>query len=282
MTTLRPMVVLASLLLALAAYTLPAEAASRELLTAPRTYIVRGTDGDDADDCLSEATACRTWQGAVNKAARLDFGGRTVTILHGSEGPFTFGAVSVPALQGGGDLRFQGHPVPGETVFDTTAPWTFYVDRSEASVDFRDLTIRAASVGVSVVNGAVVSIENGVVFGNAGFAHLFVHDRPSVLYVLGKSYTIAGSAPFHIYVAAGSAYLEHCTVALVGTPSWAGGAFIASSGGWVQVTGNTFVGAATGQRFAVYLNGVINTGAGGPNLLPGSTPGSVSLGGLYY
>ncbi|WP_448786344.1 phage tail-collar fiber domain-containing protein [Brucella intermedia] len=56
----------------------------------------------------------------------------------------------------------------------------------------------------------------------------------------------------------------------------------ATSGGGISVgTSGTVTGTATGARYSVTMNGVINTLAGGPNFFPGTTAGSTATGGQY-
>ncbi|PZQ82171.1 MAG: hypothetical protein DI549_12465 [Ancylobacter novellus] len=62
--------------------------------------------------------------------------------------------------------------------------------------------------------------------------------------------------------------------------------------GFIQVPGNTFVGAATGLRFLVHKLAVIDTGTGvgigdpsgpsNPNYLPGDVAGIEYNGGRYF
>lgn len=263
---------------------------SRELLTAPRTLYVRSdalyTDAPGRID--SQAGACKTWQQAVDIAAELDFNNQTVTIQHGSEGAHTFTApIAVPQLTGGGFLRLQGQDAVGSTHIQTTdEPWAITATGPNTVANLTNMKISAlttSAVGTVCAmprNGAILSIENGVIFGSAVLAHLLVHDMMSMLYVLGVSYTIAAGAAYHVLNSAGSVYIEQCTVTLTGTPAWAS-AGIACAHGYCQMPSNTYVGSATGQRYAAYLNGVINTGTGSGTYLPGSVAGSSTTGGQY-
>lgn len=278
-------VAVAAMLAVLGTY-LPAEAVSREMLTAPRAYVVRGSDGNDTNDCLTEETACATWQGVVNRLDTIDFGGQMVTIQHGDEGGRTFtDPIRIPSLQGGGVLTLRGHATPGETVIDVANVDAIHVNRTEPKMAFQDMTIQARTTttawpsGLVVSNGSTVGVGDGVVFGDVPFAHIFVHDRPSILYNLSSSYTIAGSADYHILVSFGSAYMEHDTVTLVGTPHWRGAFLGIVNGGGAQLTAVTFEGTATGQSYSVDGNSTISSGG---VVLPGDRPGIETRGGRYY
>jgi hypothetical protein len=49
----------------------------------------------------------------------------------------------------------------------------------------------------------------------------------------------------------------------------------------IYVSGATFAGSATGPRYVVSLNGVINTFGGGASVFPGNSAGSIATGGQY-
>lgn len=267
---------------------------ARDVLTADRTYYVR-SDAlyADAPGLIDSADgACRTWQQAVDLVAVLDLGGRIVTIRHGAEaGPVTFAEhVNVPTLVGGGYLAVQGSATPGRTVFDSSsvAHSCFTLTNTNTPVIFRDLTLQGGGgqgLGLLQPNESSTAIvSDGVRFGTAAVAHVWVHDRQAKAYMLGASYSIVGSAAYHVYVNMGDCFLESCSVALVGTPAFSGGFVVAASGGALQAplsSGNLFTGAATGQRYYANANGVINTFGGGANYFPGSAIGAVASGGQY-
>lgn len=68
---------------------------------------------------------------------------------------------------------------------------------------------------------------------------------------------------------------------MTGSPAWSNVFLNVTSGGIVSAGGITFTGAATGKRYDVSLNGVINTFGGGANFFPGNSAGSASSGGQY-
>lgn len=70
-------------------------------------------------------------------------------------------------------------------------------------------------------------------------------------------------------------------ITITGTPAW-GTAFVdAEMGSVIEAGGMTFTGSATGVRYKIVGNSVINTNGGGANFFPGNSAGSTSSGGQY-
>jgi hypothetical protein len=99
--------------------------------------------------------------------------------------------------------------------------------------------------------------------------------------VFTANYTISGGALRHWYSSVFG--WIHCighTVTITGTPAFSG-AFAFSYFGYMNVSGCTFSGSATGARYYSGANGIINTGGAGASYLPGDTAGSTASGGQY-
>lgn len=71
------------------------------------------------------------------------------------------------------------------------------------------------------------------------------------------------------------------TITLTGTPAFSTAFAQADQVGNILMNGDTFTGSATGKRYNAVMNGVIQTGAGGANALPGSVAGTTATGGQY-
>jgi hypothetical protein len=70
-------------------------------------------------------------------------------------------------------------------------------------------------------------------------------------------------------------------VTLTGTPAFATAFAYASIAGIQAWNGTTFSGSATGPRYSVAGNSVVNTAGGGANFFPGNAAGSTATGGQY-
>ena len=257
--------------------------ATREMVTEPRTYYVR-SDGSDTNDCRSDspAGACRTWNRAVQLVTLIDFGGKIVTVQHGNEtGPVTFNEqLYLTGLSGGGELHIRGSSTPGKTIFSATAGDIIGLRSVVTPVHLWNMTFIGGGSHIMVAYVSTVNLRDGLVFGPASFAHILVHDAQAMLVDVNVSTTINGSAPYHVFSNGGSAFIEYGDKALVGTPHFAAYHGI-MNGGRIQTVGMTFVGAATGARYWVVGNSVLNAFNSGPNYLPGSLPGNAGDGGLY-
>jgi hypothetical protein len=97
------------------------------------------------------------------------------------------------------------------------------------------------------------------------------------------SYTVSGGAATHCS-ASGNAFLaiNTATVTVSGTPAFSASFAQAGDNGTLQSLASTFSGSATGVRYSVSLNGVIDTGGGGANFFPGNSAGTTSTGGQYH
>jgi hypothetical protein len=133
-------------------------------------------------------------------------------------------------------------------------------------------------------NGTSVAIGVGVNFGACAVAGMSPSNG-AIIYCL-NSYTISGGGEQHVYAAEAGQVLYNqmnpITVTTSGTPAFSTAFAFVTVLGIAQFTGATFSGSgATGPRYSVTGNGVINTDGGAASFLPGSTSGSTATGGQY-
>jgi hypothetical protein len=77
-------------------------------------------------------------------------------------------------------------------------------------------------------------------------------------------------------------FCSNKAITLTGTPAFtAGFALCSGSGAYIQHTGGSFTGPATGARYALSLNGAINTAGAGANYFPGNAAGTNDGTGAY-
>jgi len=257
-------------------------------LEADTTFYVR-TDGSDSNSGTANTSggAWLTLQHAMDVlVGRYDFNAHSVTVQVGA-GTYTGGVVVSPWV-GGGSLIWIG---------DTTTPSNVTVSTNANSADcfnvtvgatpgllqikgFKFVTAASQSVGVRVTVNAVVYLFN-VEFGACAAGHLFCNAAGEIL--IWTNYTISGGAPNHYAVQFGSviATIGNLTITVTGTPNFSSAFASAGNGATVQVGGSTFSGSATGARYSVTKNGVIDTSGGGANFFPGNAAGSSASGGQY-
>lgn len=147
--------------------------------------------------------------------------------------------------------------------------------------------VTASASGMdSLSPGSQINFNN-VDFGACGFAHVFANGGNCQA---TGNYTISGSAPSHLMAQlCGTLECNGRTVTFSGSPAFSSGFAQCLRTSSIYAGGMTFAGtfaAATGPRFAVSLNSVIETGTAGVNLnyFPGNSAGTAvgATFGTYY
>jgi hypothetical protein len=257
----------------------------REVLIASRTYYVR-TDGSDSNTGLVDSAggAFLTIQKALDTVGGLDFSIYDVTIDLGNGTYSTASGNTLKSYVGAGSVIIVGDTAtPSNVVVTTTgsSPVNFLASNVVGTYKLRGFQVTSsgsAARGIHSTVGSYVEIES-VDFGSGFDIQLRASDFGRLL-VTGN-YSISGGANWHITLVSGFMRCQSRTVTLTGTPAWAASFIDVSFNGTAVVNGNTYSGAATGTRYAVTANGVINTGGAGASYFPGNAAGSTATGGQY-
>jgi hypothetical protein len=254
----------------------------RVALTANTTYFVLTTGSDSNTGLVNTAGgAFLTIGKALAVASAIDCGPWQLTIQVGAGTfttplslPNTLGALT-PILTGIGSTTIISTSTAStpSIVNDGSTPWI---------VNSMKIVNSGGPSGylLATKNGGAIKTQS-VEFGAAGDAHVFVAGFSSLTF--SGNYTISGSSgTAHVVVNGTVTYGPGITVTLTGTPSFAAAFVIASNLGLIFANAlTTFSGAATGPRYLAVNNGVIFTAGGGASYFPGSSVGSVSVGGVY-
>ena len=251
-------------------------APSRELLTADRTYYVR-TDGNDSNTGLvnSAGGAFLTIVYALSVAASLDTSLYNVTIQVG-DGTYVENTISIPNLLGSGTLTITGNTgTPSNVVIDGG----FSKDKAGTTVIISYMKlIKSSGTATNAISSQfnAVIYWDGIIFGSGFTYHI------SVVYmgtVLGSgNYTIEGGAVAHWRAQySGLITVPNRTITLSGTPAFSNSFARIEGLSFLLATGNTYSGSATGSRYVVSQNSVINSGV----TLPGDSAGTTATGGQY-
>ncbi len=252
----------------------------REKLTADRTYYVR-TDGSDSNNGLANTSggAFLTIQKAIDTVAALDLSIYNVTIQV-ANGTYT-GAIAVIAPWiGRGIVTLKGDTTtPSNVVLSTTGDTITMSGGGALYVE----GFRLSSSGNRTMNvGPRSELRfSSVEFNASTSEHILLNGTGAYVFGYGNYSIIAGSN-YHIRCQGGSyCQIQLRTITLTGTPAF-GVAFVyAQQSAVLGINANTYSGAATGPRYLVATNGVINTGGGGTSYFPGSLAGSTVTGGQY-
>ncbi|MFN6950993.1 MAG: DUF2793 domain-containing protein [Albidovulum sp.] len=253
----------------------------RDVLMAARTYYVR-TDGSDSNTGLANTSggAFLTIQKAVDTVASLDISIYAVTISV-ADGTYT-AAVALKSLVGSGAVTIQGNTgTPSNVLISTTSVSAVSVDGVRGTWLLNGMKIQTATSGhgISMSANSSLSISN-VNFGACANSHIRV-DGAAITILTG--YTIDGGAQRHWLAQRGGRIFKSgsITVTLTGTPAFSTAFADSQLVSLMQVNGITFSGSATGARYSVTLNAVIDTIGGGASYLPGDSAGSAATGGQY-
>jgi hypothetical protein len=248
----------------------------REQLAANRTYHV-ATTGSDVDDGLTPEAAFATVQKAVDEAHRLDCSIFDVTIQL-APGSYAGATIARP-LFGGGTLSIIGNELtPGEVMLTTGiaaengSRLLVSGVKFDIAADWNHALL--AGLGAHLRIGAV---EFGAVGGNADH----IHAESPCRITIEQDYLISGGGRRHVGVS-GAAILfgSNRTITLTGTPSFVD-FVLAGEAASISHWNLTVSGAATGNRFAVSTNGIINLFGKPADFLPGDAAGTSTLGGIY-
>jgi hypothetical protein len=265
----------------------------RERLTAARTYYVR-PNGNDANDGLANTAggAFATIQKAYDTIIqKLDLNGFPVTIKL-ADGTYTQGLWArgmAPGHVNSQSITIQGNDAsPQNVIIAPPAGNAIEVGDSTgapAHLYLRYLELRAPGAGnanglETHANAAV--IFQGVRFGACGFAHIYTHTGGHIRCDGGTSYTVCGSATYHVFANENARLILHGIYVIYEKPVTFGCNFYAGGGAFLQLDGNTWVNPSfvTGARFMADVGGMIITGSTSLTYLPGSVEG-IETGGFY-
>ncbi|QDM27009.1 hypothetical protein FNL56_13465 [Tardiphaga sp. vice304] len=249
------------------------------------------TTGSDANDGHSPATPFLTKQAAWNYIAKnLDVNGYQVTI-HVADGTYTDGLIANGAPVGQTlPIFFVGNDATPNNVQVNSGVASCFSAANGAFLRVSGFR-QTCGANVSCVQanyGGIIYLGNptsggGNVFGPCGSGSAHISTSGGSVY-LDYNYYITGGAGYHFYNVAGVITSGAAiTCFITGNPAFT--TFVAATGntsaiGSINIVWN-ITGAVTGVRYAVNLNGVINTQGQGPNYFPGNAPGTVSNGGQY-
>jgi hypothetical protein len=249
----------------------------REMLEAPRNYYVDQTLGNDGNDGLSPGTgAFATITKAVEVAQTVDTGSHDITVQL-AQGTY---ALAQPiemqrALVGGGRLVVRGEPATPELVLVDAVDEAFII--AQGHVLLHGLKVQNSSPTASAIlakAGSNLSMD-AVVFGSAGGQ---LEGQAARLSFEGAC-EIAGDAAFHLRLSDGAQFNGNGqSVTLTTVPEFQDAYCICTHTSVARFAGQSFAGSATGSRYYLSANGVIDSGG---VVLPGDGAGSVQTGGLY-
>lgn len=254
----------------------------REKLTADRTYYV-ATDGDDSNDGLSVAAPFATIQKAIDVVfGDLDLAGYDV-IIQLADGTYTAGASVSAAQVGAGGIFIRGNTSsPDNVILDAPGAALIFTSGYGTKLFVGGMKLQTTTSGncLYATAGSEIALDYPVNFGACTDMHIR-SDRGAIVQSF-TDYTISGSADRHWSATDGGLIrVSSRTITITGTPAFSPRFATSSRLSNIFCSGNTFTGAATGNRYFSESNSVIFTGGAGSGYLPGTGTEVVATGGLY-
>ena len=253
----------------------------REKLTAARTYYVR-TDGSDANTGLANTAggAFLTIQKAVDTASSLDVATYAVTIAVG-DGTYTE-TVTLKRYVGSGQVSIIGNATtPANVIIAGASPNDYAIGGTNVGawvIESCKISTDVCTFGLFIQGaGSFIRVEN-LVFAAAGQSQIRVVE--SGQFTTNTGYSITAGADYHLDFRNLASGVLYGTIVHSGTPEH--GVFAsAQMCAVIRFRSVTFTGAATGTRYTVASNAVIDTGGAGATYLPGNAAGTAATGGQY-
>lgn len=264
------------------------DALTRQRLNSDLTLYI-STTGNNSNDGLTAGTPFQTMQYAWDYAQKkYDLNGYILTfqLADGTYNQSFYGSGIFVGQKLRAGVIFNGNPSNPRAVLITSSSTTI-VANNNGSFSLKNLKVSSSGAITDHCifaqdQGSSIDINNNVVIGTSNGGH-FGSSYGGGIYI-NQSYTIEGGATATHWNAgnAGQIHVSTNGVAIVlsGTPSFTD--FCSCGAGSLIDFGNvTFSGAATGRKFNVYGNSVLNSGGASVSALPGSTAGVTSTGGVY-
>ncbi|WP_119305218.1 hypothetical protein [Dongia deserti] len=258
----------------------------RERLTANRTYFVNPA-GNDNNNGLTVGAPFLTLQKAWDVIHdTLDLNGFIVTVQL-ADGTYNTGVLCEGLCVGQdsyANIVFQGNNANPAAVVVSTTSASCFTARTGGQFTVKDLKVQTTTAGSgvrSIFYGSVVVCRN-LNYGACVDYHNFAGYQGYLSLNNGDNYTISGGAFAHYY-AFNAGLLDaafNATCTLTGNPAFTDFAR-AENGGVIDARNATFSGSATGQRYDISANSLIDTNSGGASYFPGNSAGAVTTGGQY-
>lgn len=252
----------------------------RRSLRANLTIYINDAIGNDNNDGSANTAggAFKTIQGAIDRIAGIyDTGSFTIT-LKCAAGTYDNTIFQTTRSL---NLVLVGEPTdPSLVKINCPGGSAGVVAKEGCSVAVDGVELIGTGNGLDANNNGTIRYQN-VHFSNTG-THVTANYASSATQT-GPCVVKAASAPQHIFAGVTSSILTAFQTLTFADPVTWGVGFAVTGGGQAIVNGMTYfsVGNASGPRYFSNALGMIYVAGGGPNILPGSTAGSVALGGVY-
>ena len=276
--------------------------AVRQVVHGPLTLYVNPVSGSDFNNGLSPSAPYLTIQAAINAVYyTYDFNGNYCTIKCAdgtyavNPGPSSWACVfsGLPIGMRPGQLSLIGNTTLPQNCVLAVTNGNGILASQGAYVNVEGFTVTASGqnsglfsvlgYGVYCDSAAYMVLTNCII-GSCGTAQLSQGNGGIMTTGLSGSVTLTGTTAYAMLAqgCGGQIWVVGATFTVNGLICTS--SFAASyDAGVLSAVGNTWIGTATGPKYAIASGGVINVGGGGANYFPGSLPGNgtIESGGYY-
>jgi hypothetical protein len=257
----------------------------RTQLIANTSFYVTPT-GNDSTGTGTSGAPWATIQHAFNVlAGSYDLAGFVAKIKLNATGTYAGATQSVPWVGGGSaNVVVEGDTATPSNTLISDSVVCLAAEGTGCGFTYQYLkTTSTGNFGINGGDGASLIQGPGVIHGACTSGNQIGLNRNATL-VKNATDNIAAGAVAHLYIHdnASLEYSPSVVTTLTGTPAFSGAfAIVQDNASLFLDTGSSFSGAATGTRYSLSTNGVINTGGGGASFIPGSVSGTSASGGQY-
>lgn len=238
------------------------QTATRELLTADRTYYVATTGNDTTGDGSSGnpwATIQHTYDYITTN---VDTAGYTVTIQL-ADGTYSAGVYISNTFVGDGSTIIQGNTGNQDAVY-ISAESAVYLNSPASNITTRYLKVLKLKCDAG-----------SLTYNNIDFVGSIYHieGRGTLTRIFGQGVsTISSSCLCHIWMGSGAYGVFYGgSITLSGTPAFSSAFIFSDVFVYAEFGANTFTGSATGTRYGLYNISILRLGG---STLPGDVAGS--------
>lgn len=255
------------------------------LRLASAASIFLSASGSDSNTGFASGSPLLTISHALSVIANgWDIAGNSAT-LQLADGTYTTGTSFDLGVIGAdlAGLVINGNAVtPSNVLISVSGTNALYFARA-MQITLQNMKLQTSSGNWACIvadQGATVALGAGMQFGTCSGVHMSGLNGGRIL--ANGNYTINGNALAHLAADYGAFIsITGRTITLSGTPAFSSAFATAADCSTMNLSSNTFSGAATGARYLAQTNAVINTGGGGASYLPGNSAGSIATQGLY-
>lgn len=245
-------------------------------------------DGDDSNSGIDPDFPKATIQSAWDFALLFDTRGfvTTVQLAHGTYDESI--AINGP-VPGAGFLALRGDPSAPRNVVIKGSSGLLSKDTfitRQATLNLRGLLLSANGAGDIAITagiGSRVLLRESIVFDGVPATHMRAQNSGIVMGVTGGDYEIDGIGDRHLQAVDGGVFTTLGSIAatLNNSPTIGSEFALAERVSAMRMGGWSFTGAASGRRYRVATNAVMDTDGGGSDHFPGDSPGVEETGGIY-